>query len=166
MPGRLVRPGLIPFVPDPNGRLVFQAVHSLDVGEAYRLALRSEASGAFNVAAEPVLDSHSLARLFGARVLPVPPRLLVGAAALTWHLRLQPSPRGWVDMGLAVPVMDTARAREVLGWRPRRSSEEALMELLEGMRDGEGLPTPPLDPAASGRLRLRELLTGVGGRNY
>lgn len=166
LPSPLLRPSLIPFVPDPGGRLVFQAVHSLDVGEAYRLALHSGAGGAFNIAAEPVLDSASLARLFGARVLRVPPRLLVGAAALSWRLRLQPSPRGWVDMALAVPLMDTARARQVLGWQPRRGSEEALLELLEGMRDGEGLPTPPLDPAASGRMRVRELFTGVGGRGY
>jgi nucleoside-diphosphate-sugar epimerase len=166
LPSPLVRPSLIPIVPDPHGRLVFQAVHSLDVGEAYRLALHSDAGGAFNVAADPVLDPAALARLFGARVVRVPPRLLVGAAAISWRLRLQPSPRGWVDMALAVPVMDTARAREVLGWRPRRSSEESLLELLEGMRDGEGLPTPPLDPASSGPLRMRELLTGVGGRSY
>src|SRR3954453_712776 len=36
-------------------RLRFQAVHSYDIGEAYRLAARSDAHGAFNIAAEPVL---------------------------------------------------------------------------------------------------------------
>src|SRR3954451_24902111 len=35
LPNALVRPGLIPVVPDVE-RLRFQAVHSLDVGEAYR----------------------------------------------------------------------------------------------------------------------------------
>src|SRR3954468_16684726 len=37
LPSFLMRPALIPFVPDVE-RLRFQAVHSLDVGDAYRLA--------------------------------------------------------------------------------------------------------------------------------
>ncbi|MFL5868274.1 MAG: NAD-dependent epimerase, partial [Thermoleophilaceae bacterium] len=38
LPGFLVRPSLIPVVPR-AARLRFQAVHSVDVGEAFRLAL-------------------------------------------------------------------------------------------------------------------------------
>jgi hypothetical protein len=32
------------------------------------------------------------------------------------------------------------------------------------MREGAGWPTPPLDPGTGGPARVRELLTGVGGR--
>src|SRR5215208_3813182 len=53
LPSALLRPALIPAVPDID-RLVFQAVHSHDVGEAYRLALAGDAAGPFNVAADPV----------------------------------------------------------------------------------------------------------------
>ena len=63
--------GLIPFVPDVPG-LRFQTVHSYDVGEAYRLAATGDARGAFNVAAEPVIDPDALARLLHARKVPVP----------------------------------------------------------------------------------------------
>jgi nucleoside-diphosphate-sugar epimerase len=163
LPGALVRPGLIPIVPR-IPRLRFQAVHSLDVGEAYRLAVVREVRGAFNVAAEPVLDADELARLLGARTVPVPARLVRGAALATWKLRLQPSPPGWVDMALAVPLMDTTRAHAELGWQPRRTSGEALLELLDGMRDGAGLETPPLSPRTTGPARSRELATGVGAR--
>src|SRR3954469_14874774 len=53
LPSPLVRPGLIPVVPDVR-RLAVQAVHSLDVGEPYRLApLEPHARGAYNVAADP-----------------------------------------------------------------------------------------------------------------
>ena len=164
LPGALVRRRLIPVVPDVD-RLRFQAVHADDVGEAYRLAATGDARGAFNVAAEPVLDPDELARLLGARKVPVPPSLLRAGAALTWRLRLQPTPEGWVDMALSVPVMDIRRAREELGWAPRRSSGEALLDLMEGIREAAGAPTPPLDPTAGGPGRARELATGVGGRN-
>jgi UDP-glucose 4-epimerase len=165
LPSPLVRRPLLAVVPD-TPRLVFQAVHSLDCGEAYRLAaLTDSARGAYNVAAEPVLDPPTLARVLGARRVPVPERVLRAAASASWSLRLQPSPPGWVDLGLGVPVMDVTRAREELGWTPRRSGSDALLELLGGLRDGAGLPTPPLDPATSGPLRVRELFTGVGRRD-
>jgi nucleoside-diphosphate-sugar epimerase len=163
LPSPLIRPRLIPVVPD-HPRLVFQAVHSLDVGEAYRQAVVREVSGAFNIAADPVLDPDELGRALGARKVRVPARLLRAGAALTWRARLQPSEPGWVDMALAVPVMDVSRARRELGWSPQRTSVEALHDLLRGIRESEGLDTPPLDPGSGGPGRVREIFTGVGGR--
>jgi UDP-glucose 4-epimerase len=164
LPSPLVRREAIPVVPR-HPRLVVQAVHSLDVAEAYRLAIVRDVRGAFNVAADPVLDPETIARALGARTVPVPGWLLRAGAGVSWRLRLQPTPEGWVDMGLAVPIMDTTRAREELGWSPRRRADEALVELIDGLRDGAGLDTPPLAPGGDGPLRLRELVTGVGGRN-
>ena len=164
LPSFLMQPRLIPVVPA-HDRLVFQAVHSYDVGEAYRLAIvTDDAHGPFNVAADPVLDPDELARALGSRTVRVPRGLLRGGAALTYGLRLQPSEPGWVDMAFAVPVMDTTRARTELGWKPERSSTDALLDLLEGMREGAGLDTPPLEPGGAGPLRVREFASGVGAR--
>lgn len=163
LPNPMVRRDLIPVVPD-LADLRFQAVHSHDLGDAYRLAVVGEASGAFNVAAEPVLDPPRLAALLDARPVRVAPGVVRAGAALSFLLHLQPSEPGWLDLGLNVPIMDTARAREELGWSPRHSSGEALLELLEGIRVGAGLDTPPLAPSTSGPLRVRELLTGIGHR--
>jgi nucleoside-diphosphate-sugar epimerase len=162
LPSPLLRRELIPLVPDVP-RLCFQAVHSLDVGEAYRLAIvNPDAHGAFNVAADPVLDPAVLAQALHARRLPLRGGLLRAAAAASWKLRLQPSPPGWVDLALAVPLMDTTRARRELNWQPRRTSVEALDELLEGLREGADFPTPPLSSSTTAPLRARELRTGVG----
>src|SRR3954470_8701715 len=163
LPNPLLRPRLIPFIPDvPNLR--FQAVHSLDVAEAYRLALVRDVRGPFNLAADPVLDPAQLARIFEKPLVQVPPGLLRGAAGLTWRARLQPTPAGWIDLALQVPLMDTSRAVEELGWRPRSSADDALVELLEGMQHGEGVDTPPLSPDSSGPARVRELASSVGSR--
>jgi nucleoside-diphosphate-sugar epimerase len=160
-PSPLLRAGLIPIVPD-IPRLRFQAVHSEDVGEAYRRAVKSEVRGAFNVAADPVLDPPELARLLGARRVRVPPRALRAAADVSWRLRLQPTPPGWLDLALQTPLMDVTRARDELGWTPRKTSGEALLELLDGLNRSQGEPTPPLSPQSGGPLRVREFLTGVG----
>jgi UDP-glucose 4-epimerase len=165
LPSPLLRPGLIPILPVTD-RLVLQAVHADDVAEAYRLAATDPAArGAYNIAAEPVLSPAQLGRLLGARPVRVPANLLRAAADVTWRAHLQPTPPGWLDMGLAVPVMDSGRAREELGWHPLRSAGEALLELLEGMRERAGAETPPLAADAGGPLRVRELLTGVGRVN-
>ncbi len=162
-PGVLARRAFVPFFPE-LPRLRFQAVHSDDVGEAYRLAVTGEVRGAFNVAADPVLDSAELARILDARLVRTSPRLLRAATALSWRLHLQPTPPGWLDLALGVPLMDTRRAREELGWTPVRSASEAVRDLLAGMREGAGLDTPPLAAGAGGPLRVRELLTGLGRR--
>src|SRR3954452_21444420 len=92
LPSPLVRRPLIPVVPDVE-RLRFQAVHSLCVGEAYRLAVVNErARGAYNVAADPVLDPDELAEILGARKVPVPAGALRAAAAAAWRARLTPTP--------------------------------------------------------------------------
>jgi len=148
-------------------RLRFQAVHSDDVAEAYRLALLNEdARGAYNVAADPILDPAVLADALSARPVRTPARALRGLAAATWRARLQPTPEGWLDMALGVPLMSSQRAREELGWSPRKDATETLLELLEGLRAGAGLDSPPLDPASSGVARANEFRTGIGARAF
>lgn len=142
LPRSLLRLG-VPVVPRIE-RLRFQAVHADDVGRAYTLAVLRDVEGAFNVAADPVLDPPRLAQLLHARQVPVPAALLRGAVAASWYARLQPTGPGWLDMALETPLMDIARAREVLGWSPRRSAEEALLELLDGLAHGAAGPTPVL----------------------
>jgi UDP-glucose 4-epimerase len=149
----------IPVVPD-TPRLRFQAVHSYDVGEAYRLAVRSDARGAFNVAADPVLDPRRLARLLGARRLRMSPGVLRAAAQLTFKLHLQPSDVGWIDMALQTPLLDATRARMELGWEPQHSAEDAMRDLLDGLAGDRGVSTPPLER----KNRSEELAGGVGSR--
>jgi len=161
LPTPLLRRGLVPVFPD-TPRLRVQGVHSLDVADAYRRAVLSDVRGAFNVAAEPVLDPPVFAKVLGARLVPVPVGALRAFADLTWRAHLQPTPPGWVDLALGVPIMDTTRARTELGWTPTRTADSAFLELFDGMREQADLDTPPLRRETSGPLRLRELLTGIG----
>ncbi len=164
LPDFLLRRGLLPALPRID-RLRFQAVHSDDVGQAYLRAVLADTSGAFNIAAEPPLSPEEMAERIGSRSFPVPARMVRRLADLSWRLRLQPTPPGWLDMARNVPLMSSEKAREELGWEPRRSAVEALEELLGGMHDGRGAETPPLE-ADSGGARLADLKTGVGARQW
>jgi UDP-glucose 4-epimerase len=163
LPSILARPNLINLIPELEN-LRGQVVHSYDLGDAFRLTLVKDVRGAFNVAAEPVLDAREVGRILNARPLPVPARAARAGVEFSWRLRLQPITPGWLDMALNVPVMDTTRARTELGWMPQHSADDALLDLLEGLRTGAGLDTPPLSKGTSGPFRIREILTGVGGR--
>lgn len=164
LPNFLLRRGLLPALPRVD-RLRFQAVHSDDVGQAYLRAVLMDVKGAFNIAAEPPLSPEQMAERIGVRSFPVPAGIVRRLAGLTWSLRLQPTPPGWLDMALNVPLMSSRRAREELGWEPRHGAIEALEELVEGMRGGEGAKTPPLE-ADSATARAEDLKTGVGGRQW
>lgn len=162
VPGSLVRPSLLPLVPDVPGLRV-QALHTDDAAQAYRLAALGEARGAFNLAAEPVVDARVLAELLGARTVTVPRWAVRTALSAAWRLHAVPATPGLFATVLRLPLMDSGRARAELGWTPRHSATDAISEFLRGLREGAGMDTPPLAPSSpSGRAR--EFSTGAGSR--
>jgi UDP-glucose 4-epimerase len=138
-------PRLLRWIPAPE-RLVFQATHAADVGDAYRLAATRPVTGAFNIAATPILTPRGIAETVGGRTFPLPAAVLRVGAEATFRARLQPSEGGWIDMATATPLMDTSRARDVLGWTPTTTATAALAELLDGIGQGAGESTAPLTP--------------------
>lgn len=152
LPARLLRHQRIPVIPA-HRRLRLQAVHADDVSDAYARILRADVRGAFNLAADPVLDPRVAAEVFHGVRVPVPAPALVGAAALSWWSRLQPIDAGWVHLALEAPLMSCARAAAELDWRPRRDSVSALRELVAGIAERAHAPSPPLsgDPDLPGR---------------
>jgi UDP-glucose 4-epimerase len=163
LPSALLRPGRLPVVPWPAG-LRFQALHANDVAAAYRLAVVGNGRGAYNVAADPVIDAASIGAVLGSSVVPVSgPLARVGLTA-AWRLHLVPAEPALLDLALQLPLLDTTRIRTELGWSPTVSSFDALREVLQGMVDGAGAQTPPLAPdSLTGRLQ--EGTTGIGERS-
>lgn len=145
--GLIPRKPVLPLLPIPK-ELIFQAVHAADVADAYWRVLERRAEGAFNIAAEPVINPNALGWVLHARrLLPLPLPVLRAAVEMSWRLRLQATDGGWIDMAAGSPIMDTGRAHDLLGWTPRRSSLESLTEVLDGLGAGTGWrPSPALRP--------------------
>lgn len=161
VPGSVLAAARIPVVPVPRA-LRFQAVHSEDVAAAYHAAVvRDDARGAYNLAADDVLDGDGLAQLVGGRAVDVPQRLVRSAVHAAWAAHMTPASPGLLDLLLSVPVMATDRARADLGWQPGWSAQEAVSSMLRGLRSGRGASTPPLDPATSGPARSHEVRTAL-----
>ncbi|BBY18119.1 hypothetical protein MLIT_37110 [Mycolicibacterium litorale] len=129
----LLRRRELPVLPLP-ARLRLQFVHADDVGDAVIRLTTQRARGSFNIAAD-VLDTAALADLVGARPVEVPPTAVRTVVAALSALRIVALTPGWYDVAFNTPLMDTSKARRVLGWTPGRSSAESARELIEGLAE-------------------------------
>jgi nucleoside-diphosphate-sugar epimerase len=145
--GRLVPKALfrhrIPILPLPRD-LVLQFVHADDVADALARILKQRPHGPVNLVAEPVVTPRVLAEVLGGRHVPMSAWLLRLLANITWRLRLQPTPPGWVDLALTAPLLDATRAKTELGWEPKYDAQQALQALLRGIGAGQEVPASPV----------------------
>ncbi|MBB4689096.1 NAD-dependent epimerase/dehydratase family protein [Amycolatopsis jiangsuensis] len=158
----LLPPGLIGgrFLPMPLwDSLRAQAVHADDVAEAIRSILDRQVVGPFNLAADDVLHASELAHVLGGTRLPMTKPVARTVAQVAWLAGLQPLHPGWLELADQAALVDTTRARSLLGWQPRYSTAEALQDLIEGLRRGEGESSAPLASSRLGLLRRARALT-------
>lgn len=151
VPMRAVRPGVLRLMPWPNA-LCVQFVHTDDVADAIMRILLGRIPGAFNVAAEPVVDRATYRQTFGGVGPSVAARVLGLGAGITWRLRLQPTAKGWVDLATRSPLLDTTRLR-ALGWQPRHSAVETLRGFVDALHRASGGPGPLLRPRGKALAR-------------
>src|SRR5439155_26541244 len=114
------------FLPDGGSMPV---VWDEDVADAFLLALKSGARGAFIAAAEEPLSARELAKAARLRLLKVPRRALKVADKLATALHLlAPSDPGWLQAADFPLVYSSERARRELGWKPRCPTAREVMQ--------------------------------------
>ncbi len=112
--GALMRRG---FLPD---AAALPVVWDEDVADAFLLALKSGARGAFNLAADHPLPAREMAKAAGLRAVRIPRRLVAAVEKAITALRIvPPADPGWSSAGSHPLLYSAARAREGLGWKPR-----------------------------------------------
>ena len=50
---------------------------------------------------------------------------------------------GWIDIATSVPLLSTGRARQELGWVPRKDGVDAVAEAVRGVSDRTKAPGSP-----------------------
>lgn len=123
-------PVLVPALP-------LQFVHEEDVGRALvQCIVGAGPPGAYNIAGDGVLTAADVAREFGALPVPLPAAPAQAAARAFSRLPFLPPAARWVEAAGGSAIMDTSKAREQLGWRPRYSGLEALRDTLRDRPPG------------------------------
>lgn len=112
-----------------------QFLHLDDYLSAVAAALAQHARGIYNIAGEGTVPWRQVATIAGARLVPVPAPILSGVIALTWGLRVQSSsPACGLNLIRYPWLASTEKAKTELGWKPARSSLEALQTWAGGRR--------------------------------
>lgn len=146
LPAPLRRKGHLPTLVWPRG-MRLQVVHADDLADAYREIVVGRHAGAFNVAAEGVLTGPDVAAIVSqGQLREVSPGSLRRWVSLAWSARLVPLDPGWLDVALAVPVLDASRVRELMHWEPVHDARATVAEVVGGLVEGAGTQSPPLLP--------------------
>ncbi|HEY6730991.1 MAG TPA: NAD-dependent epimerase/dehydratase family protein [Solirubrobacterales bacterium] len=127
-------PLVTPILPDPG--VPIQLVHHDDVAQAMAAAISGDGPpGIYNLAGEGEIQVADIARALGWRSVPVPAPAVSAGRAAARRLTFASSRLEWAT-ALDTPVlMDTAKARRELGWKPRHDAEETLRETVVGARE-------------------------------
>ncbi|MCU1604582.1 MAG: Nucleoside-diphosphate-sugar epimerase [Modestobacter sp.] len=133
-------------LPLPGG-LHLSFVHADDVAAALVQILDRRAVGAFNLAAEPALSADALAKALGTFRVPTPAFVLRAALEVAFRAHVVPTEPGWLDLGLGVPLLESAKARTELDWKPAHRADDVLREFVAALGRGEGSDSPLLRPA-------------------
>jgi UDP-glucose 4-epimerase len=110
-----------------------QFVHEDDLAELFSLLIEKKVPGAFNVAGDGVIRGSEAFAMIGKRSFKVPRWFNYSLLWILWKLRVKraEAPAGIVDYASYPWVLDTSRAKEILGWKPKYTSKETLQIMFK-----------------------------------
>ena len=126
-------PGSGPVIADPGTTM--QIVHADDVASALVTAVVGDAPpGIYNLAAPGTFTMSDLASALGWRSVRIPGAAIDLTAEITRRLPALPAKTAWIHAARIPVVMDTARAREQLGWEPQHDAAATVAATVDGAR--------------------------------
>jgi nucleoside-diphosphate-sugar epimerase len=127
-------PILKPVLPDPG--IPFQLVHHDDVALALRAAVLGRgAPGVYNLAGPGEITMRNLADALGYYTVPVPELAVDATAEIVSRLPFLPDEASWIEAARIPVLMDTAKARSELKWRPQHDALATLQATVEAHRE-------------------------------
>jgi UDP-glucose 4-epimerase len=122
-----------PVLPDPG--VPFQLVHEDDVARAFVAGVRGLGEpGPYNLAGAGTLTMSDLAGALGWYSVPIPKLAVEAAAEIATRLPLVPESVAWLHSVRRPVLMRTARAKKLLGWRPKHTARSTLEQMVERYR--------------------------------
>lgn len=100
-----------------------------DIGQAFYLALKKNAPGAFNIAGDNPLTSRELASRLNVKILKIPYKLSLFLIIFSYKLHLQRSlSPGWLRISKNPIIVDSTKAKRILGWKPKYDTFQTVKE--------------------------------------
>lgn len=122
---------IISFFPDHPSQYVWAE----DVAKAFYLALKKDVSGAFNLGGDNPLPIKEIAERLNKKVVDLPYKICLFLATLTYKLHLQRSlDPGWIRMSRYPIIVDSTKAKEVLGWKPKYDTWQSIKHFVDSLK--------------------------------
>ncbi len=116
--------------------MMWQYVWGEDVAQAFYLALKKGARGAFNLGADNPISSLEIAVRLNKKLKIFPYRLVISLVSLAHVLRLQYQLHpGWLRIARYPIIVDSNKAKDILGWRPKFDTLEAIQAYISHQKD-------------------------------
>jgi UDP-glucose 4-epimerase len=126
-------PALKPVLPDSG--VPFQLVHHDDVATALAAGVLGRGEpGVYNLAGPGELTMSDLASALHWYSVPMPEIAVDAAAELVARLPFVPAEAQWIEAVRTPVLMDTAKARRELRWRPRHAAIQTLQQMVDAAR--------------------------------
>lgn len=133
-------PSAAKVLPDPGTPL--QLVHADDVAAALVAGTLGRGEpGVYNLAGDGEIRMSDVARATGHVPVPVPRPLVAGLSTALNALPFTPARAEWLNAVRVPVIMDTAKAKQVLGWKPRHDTRATLEDTVSGARTSGLLPS-------------------------
>jgi nucleoside-diphosphate-sugar epimerase len=139
LPGAILRlldgvPILKPILPDAG--VPFQVVHHDDVATALRAAVLGRGEpGIYNVAGPGEMTLSQLADELGWYSISVPELAFDAAGELVARMSFLPAEAQWINALRQPVIVDTAKSRRKLGWRPKHDALETVRQTILAARE-------------------------------
>lgn len=111
-----------------------QLAHEADASAALKLAVDRDAPGVFNIASRGVVPVSSLVKLAGRLSLPIPYGVYRQLTGLLWVAQLGEAPPAFVAALRYLCVVDIGEAEKRLGFKPRYSTQDAVLDFEGALR--------------------------------
>jgi len=124
---------------------LWQFLHEADAVAAFHLAVVRDVPGVFNVTPDGVLPLGTAIRLAGRVPFPLPRSFASPLVGALWVAQIAEAPPSFFDYLQYVCVADGELAKRALGYRPRYTSREAIMDFASAqhLRDVRLLSETP-----------------------
>jgi len=103
-----------------------------DLAQAFYLATKKNAPGAFNIAGDNPLNDIEIAEKLGKKLVKVNWHIAKFFVGITYKLRMQKKlSSGWLRAARYPIVVDCSKAKNTLGWSPKFDTLEAIVKNLD-----------------------------------
>jgi UDP-glucose 4-epimerase len=115
---------------------LWQFVYVTDVAKIFYLALTKDAPGAYNIGADNPVTIREIGKALNKKVKNIPYKLVISVLVSLHKIRiLKKDLAGWIRISRYPIIVDSTKAKDVLGWKPEFDTIGSIKQFYEDLKE-------------------------------